>query len=56
MSGDEIEFGELEEASYGQRRRPDRDGHFAVVPYAEPRPDDLPGMTRKSRAESPEPT
>ncbi|MCA9263571.1 MAG: Mov34/MPN/PAD-1 family protein [Planctomycetales bacterium] len=42
MNDAEIQFGDIEERQYERRRRPDRDGHFAVVPYGHPNPDQLP--------------
>jgi proteasome lid subunit RPN8/RPN11 len=42
MSDDEIEFGDVQETEYRVRRRPDRDGHFAVASYGQPRDTDLP--------------
>jgi proteasome lid subunit RPN8/RPN11 len=39
---DEIEFGEIELAAPKRALRPDEDRHFALVPYGEPRVDDLP--------------
>ncbi|QDU94885.1 Mov34/MPN/PAD-1 family protein [Lignipirellula cremea] len=39
---DDIQFGEIEESSPGQHLRPDRNKHFAVVGYEEPREGELP--------------
>lgn len=39
---DEIEFGDVEQAAPKRAMRPDEDRHFAVVPYGEPREDELP--------------
>lgn len=39
---DEIQFGEIEEASPQKVLRPDRNKHFAIVPYGEPKEDELP--------------
>lgn len=42
MSDGEIEFGDVQEIEYRERRRPDLDGHFSVAPYGDPRDTDLP--------------
>jgi len=42
MSDQDIQFGDMEEASPERRRRPDRDRHFAVVEYGAPSDDELP--------------
>ncbi|QGJ69360.1 Hypothetical protein PBC10988_10340 [Planctomycetales bacterium 10988] len=39
---EEIQFGEMEVERPGTRRRPDRDRHFAVVPYDDPDETELP--------------
>jgi proteasome lid subunit RPN8/RPN11 len=39
---DDIEFGAVEHAAPQRALRPDEDRHFAVVPYGEPRDDELP--------------
>lgn len=42
MNDTDIQFGDLEEAKYGERRRPDHDMHFAVVAIGTPASTDLP--------------
>lgn len=39
---DEIEFGEVEQAAPKRALRPDENRHYAVVPYGDPRTDELP--------------
>ena len=39
---DEIQFGEVEEASPQKTLRPDRNKHFAVAPYGTPAEGELP--------------
>ena len=39
---EEIEFGEVEQAAPKRALRPDENRHFAVMPYGEPRQDELP--------------
>jgi proteasome lid subunit RPN8/RPN11 len=39
---DDIQFGEVEEASPQKILRPDRNKHFAIVPYGLPKDDELP--------------
>jgi len=38
----DIQFGELEEDEPDVELRPDRNAHYAVVPYEDPQPDELP--------------
>ncbi len=38
----DIQFGDLEQDQPDVELRPDRNAHFAVVPYEEPQPDELP--------------
>ena len=38
----DIQFGELEEEEPDVELRPDRNGHYAVVPYEDPQPGELP--------------